>query len=311
VTYYSYASNLVAGDTNGSSDVFVRDLQLQTTERVSVDSGGTQGNGYSHLPSISADGRFVAYESNAPNLVAGDTNGAGDVFVRDRQGGTTERVSVDSGGGQGDGASNRPDISADGRFVAFESEATNLVAGDTNGWIDCFVRDRGPGGRGSDLCQAGTGSVITCPCSNPPASAPRGCDNSSPTGGAQLTSSGTASLAIDTVVFATNGERPTATSIVLQGNAVVSNGLPFGQGVRCVGGALKRLYAKTASGGSITAPQAGDPSVSARSAALGDPISAGSQRWYAVYYRDPIVLGSCPATSTFNITQTQAVIWAP
>jgi hypothetical protein len=114
---------------------------------------------------------------------------------------------------------------------------------------------------------------------------------------------------MDSLVFTTNAEKPTATSIVLQGNSLLPNGVVFGQGVRCVGGTLKRLYTKTASGGSISAPQAGDPSVSARSAALGDAISAGQSRWYLVYYRDPIVLGGCPASSTFNATQTAQVDW--
>jgi hypothetical protein len=81
--------------------------------------------------------------------------------------------------------------------------------------------------------------------------------------------------------------------------------------VRCAGGTLKRLYVKTASAGAITAPQGGDPSVSARSAALGDTLAAGSQRWYSVYYRDPTVLGACAANDTFNITQTQQITWAP
>jgi hypothetical protein len=105
----------------------------------------------------------------------------------------------------------------------------------------------------------------------------------------------------------------TATSIVLQGNAQIPAGAVFGQGVRCVGGALKRLYVKVASGGSITAPNTGlgDLSVSARSAQLGDPIPAGAIRYYLVYYRDPIVLGGCPAASTFNTTRSGAVTWWP
>jgi len=83
----------------------------------------------------------------------------------------------------------------------------------------------------------------------------------------------------------------------------------FGQGVRCVSGSLKRLYVKTASAGTITAPGPGDLSVHARSAALGDTIGAGSDRYYFAYYRDPIVLGGCPATSTFNATQAGKVTW--
>src|SRR5207244_3779910 len=110
--------------------------------RESVDSTGAQGNQESLFPSISADGRFVAFFSSATNLVAGDTNGSPDVFVHDRQTGVTERVSVDSTGTQGNSVSAFPAISADGRFVAFRSDATNLVAGDTNGVDDIFVHDR-------------------------------------------------------------------------------------------------------------------------------------------------------------------------
>jgi hypothetical protein len=216
-----------------------------------------------------------------------------------------------SSSGWANNSSHGPSISADGRVVAFDSTATNLVAGDTNGAADAFVREVWPGNPGTDLCQPGIGATMGCPCMNPPANAPRGCDNSSSTGGARLRSSGAPSLAFDTLVFVTDGEKPTATSILLQGSSEVASGLVFGQGVRCGGGALKRLFTKTAAGGSIAAPDfpAGDPSVSARSAALGDPIGAGTSRWYAVYYRDPSVLGFCPAASTFNISQTQRVDW--
>lgn len=144
VAFFSFASNLVSGDTNGAQDVFVRDRQAGTTERVSVTSGGTQGNGDSDSPKLSADGRFVAFRSSATNLMPGDTNGVDDVFVRDRQTGTTERVSVRSNGGQANGDSTFMVISSGGRFVAFQSAASNLVLGDTNGGWDVFVRDRGP-----------------------------------------------------------------------------------------------------------------------------------------------------------------------
>ncbi len=146
VAFSSLADNLVAGDTNGVVDVFVRDRVTGITDRVSVSGAGEQGNDWSNWPSISADGRYVAFMSTANNLVAGDTNGSWDVFVRDRVSGETERVSVSSAeveanGGSG-GAVNLLAISADGRYVAFLSEATNLVAGDTNGSNDVFVRDR-------------------------------------------------------------------------------------------------------------------------------------------------------------------------
>src|SRR5213078_1016671 len=123
---------------NGATDVFVRDRQTGMTERVSVASDGTQANNASSYPVLSADGRFVAFDSAATDLVAGDTNGVSDVFVHDRQTGTTERVSVASDGTEGNAASAGATLSADGRFVAFHSAATNLVAGDTNGTNDVF-----------------------------------------------------------------------------------------------------------------------------------------------------------------------------
>ena len=141
VAFYSSASTLVAGDTNGARDVFVRDLTTGTTTRVSVASDGTQGNSNSLNPSLSADGTRVAFESYASTLMAGDTNGTEDIFVRDLTTGTTTRVSVDNGGAQGNGNSIKPSLSADGSKVAFFSDASNLVAGDTNGRSDVFVRD--------------------------------------------------------------------------------------------------------------------------------------------------------------------------
>ncbi len=117
-----------------------------TTERVSVASDGTQGNSESFWSSISADGRYVAFHSDATNLVSGDTNGDVDVLVHDRQTGQTTRISVASDGSQGNGDSGYAFISADGRYVAFTSDASNLVSGDTNGYYDVFVHERGGGG---------------------------------------------------------------------------------------------------------------------------------------------------------------------
>ena len=131
-----------------------------TLERVSVGPGGVQADADSFLPVISPDGRYVAFGSNATNLVPGDTNGVKDVFLRDRQAGETERVSLGQGDVQGNAISYGVTMSADGRFVAFASYATNLVPGDTNGVHDIFVRDRtagttervnlGPGGAQAD-----------------------------------------------------------------------------------------------------------------------------------------------------------------
>ena len=110
---------------------------------MSVGAAGAEANGASGgFPAVSADGRFVAFASEATNLVANDTNGFGDVFVRDRQLGTTTIVSVATDGTPGNDESGYPMLDAGGRFVVFSSLASNLVSGDTNGVTDVFVRDR-------------------------------------------------------------------------------------------------------------------------------------------------------------------------
>jgi Tol biopolymer transport system component len=144
VAFSSKAIDLVATDTNSTtSDVFVRDLQLGNTILVSVNDAGTDsGNGKSYNHEITADGQFVAFSSEADDLVATDTNGTRDVFVRDLTRGTTTLVSVNEAGiDSGNAFSGYPTISANGRFVAFESNADDLVAMDTNGMSDVFVRN--------------------------------------------------------------------------------------------------------------------------------------------------------------------------
>jgi Tol biopolymer transport system component len=142
VAFPSDAHGLVAGDTNGVWDVFVRDRSRGRTIRASVRSSGAQANGRSNNLRVSDNGRFVVFESEASNLVRGDTNRATDVFVHDLRGGETTRISISSAGGHGNGPSSDPAISADGRFVSFSSEASNLVRGDTNHVSDVFVHDR-------------------------------------------------------------------------------------------------------------------------------------------------------------------------
>ena len=141
VAFDSMASNLVGADGNSVTDVFVHDSNSGITERVSLNSSGAQANGHSYDPSISANGRYVAFHSGATDLVSADSNPWKDVFVHDRLTGITTRISVDSAGGQGNGDSVNAAISADGRFVAFESVANNLVAADANGAWDIFVHD--------------------------------------------------------------------------------------------------------------------------------------------------------------------------
>jgi Tol biopolymer transport system component len=146
VAFRSESTGLVAGDTNGEDDIFVRDLMAGTTERVSVASNGAQGEspgdaGVEPGPRISGNGRYVSFVAAFDNLVPGDTNGVADVFVRDRVDGTTVLVSQSTSGALADGPSDIASISADGRYVAFSSVATNLVADDTNAASDVFVRD--------------------------------------------------------------------------------------------------------------------------------------------------------------------------
>ena len=145
MAFESIATDLVQDGTNGSTHIFVRDLVAGTTTLVSVDSSAIpiQGDGDSFFPSISGDGRYVAFESLANNLVTGDTNGRRDIFVRDLVAKTTTLVSVDSSAIpiQGDGDSFFPSISSDGRYVAFQSDASNLVDDDTNDITDIFVHD--------------------------------------------------------------------------------------------------------------------------------------------------------------------------
>ena len=143
IAFQSDASDLVDGDVNGVSDVFVRNLQTNETTLVSVsNSGSVAGDNSSVLASISGDGRFVAFTSDASNLVSNDSNGLADVFVRDLQENTTTLVSADSSGNaSGDGDSMAASISDDGQFIAFQSVATNLTSNDTNGTSDVFLRD--------------------------------------------------------------------------------------------------------------------------------------------------------------------------
>jgi Tol biopolymer transport system component len=177
VAFTSIASNLVRGETNKLPDVFVRDVHTGKTTRVSVTSAGRQGVGKkysngSNAPTISSDGRYVAFHSDMTNLVPRDTNGVFDIFVHDRLSGKTQRVSVSSAGAQsnaesGSGAS----FSSNDRYVAFSSLATNLVAHDRNGITDVFIRDLrkhrtqlvslGMHGQGDDASWVGLGAAFT------------------------------------------------------------------------------------------------------------------------------------------------------
>jgi len=146
IAYASDAANLLlsASDTNGFSDIYVHDKSNRRNTRVSVATSGTQADNNSLTPSITDDGRFIAFASDATNLIGAgnDTNGVRDIFLHDRQTNVTTRVSIDSGGAQADNNSQNPAISADGRFIVFSSDATNLIGTDTNGFRDIFLHDR-------------------------------------------------------------------------------------------------------------------------------------------------------------------------
>jgi len=148
IAFSSFASNLVISDTNNFSDVFIHDLATGETDQVSVSSDGTQGNGNSLNPKISANGQYITFESYATDLIAGDTNNycgvnfldnCKDIFVRDLMTSQTFRVSITHVGSEANGISLSPSISGDGNVVVFQSEASNLVSGDTNAQDDIFA----------------------------------------------------------------------------------------------------------------------------------------------------------------------------
>lgn len=143
IVFNSSATNLVAGDTNGQSDVFACVLATGVTERVSVSTAGVQGNQFSHYPDVSDDGRYVAFESGSNTLITGDTNSERDIFVHDRQTHVTTRASISTGGVQADTGCVTAAIAGDGSVVAWDTEATTLGPGDTNDALDVYVRDAG------------------------------------------------------------------------------------------------------------------------------------------------------------------------
>ncbi len=371
IVFDSLATNLVAGDTNGVRDVFVRDLQMGTTARISVTDSGAEGNGASAAGRFSGDGRFLAFESLASNLVPNDSNGVSDVFVKNLLTGELRLVSVSTSGMEGNGysggailgsiASNS--VSFDGRFVAFSSVATNLQAGDDinidifvhdqllhttervslapNGqelggsvvlpelsadareiammttdpaafpgdpslWMDVFVRVRDPAPPAS-YCD-GAGVIQPCPCGNNGLQA-HGCDNSAATGGAWLASGGSASLSADTLSIVSSGERVSSLTLFLQGSEP-STPTPWGGGLRCIGGTIRRLYSTIAGGGAASIPPPGHASISLRSFASGDAIEVGATRYYQAYYRDT-ASGFCPGGAHANASNGLAVVWGP
>jgi len=141
VVFQSDARNLVPSDHNSNADIFLYDYRTGLIEMISLNQSGLPGNSYSFEAEVSGDGRYVVFESDATDLVPNDTNGAIDIFVRDRQAGTTQRASVSTLGVEADRDCYSPTISGDGRFVAFQTKSGNLVAGDTDQNSDVFTHD--------------------------------------------------------------------------------------------------------------------------------------------------------------------------
>jgi Tol biopolymer transport system component len=316
VAFACDGTNLVANAPPGRVNLYVRDLQLGLTELESIATDGSPGNGDCESPCVSDDGRYVEYSSDATNLVPNDSNGFIDVFVRDRQRHATIRDSVNSQGIESDGDSVSAVISINGLYVCFESEATNLILNSGGGggnYPEVFLRERFGVPNAIDLCNPGAGGVRPCPCANPAGAGGRGCDNSEGAGGSALLASGGSFLSSDSLEFHVSGAPSDTLCVLLQGTQIFSSGVVFGQGVRCAGGAIKRLFARRALGDSVVVPdfERGDSQVSSRSAVLGDVVHAGESRYYFIAYRDRVVLGGCPATTRFNCTQTIQIAWSP
>ena len=162
------------------------------------------------------------------------------------------------------------------------------------------------------FCYPGSGNTIPCPCGNPPGAPFAGCNNSANTGGAVLSATSPGYLSADEVVLSVTGMLPHAACIVLQAPQPNVMGAAFGDGLLCLTGGILRLnqIPKQAAGGASSYPQAGDLSISARSAQAGQPIQPNSSRYYQVYYRDPANF-ACPSPATFNSSSGAAVFWFP
>jgi Tol biopolymer transport system component len=301
VAFYSDAADLVPGDTNALGDVFVKDTWTGAIERVSVSSGGAQGNWDAYYPRISADGRCVVFWSSADTLVTPDTNWQPDVFLHDRQSGTTERVSLTASGHEARGWTRFSALSEDGRFVAFESLAPNLDPPDLNNTWDVFVRDRV--GWYQRFCSGDGSAGAACPCANPGGSG-RGCANGLDPAGAQLSASGVP--AADDVVLVGSGLSGML-ALFLQGDLELGTPAVFGRGLRCIGGNLLRLYSAPVGGLAASAPAPGQPSLRARSAELGDTLPPGATRAYQVWYRDAVP-GGCGSAPT-NVSNALRIHW--
>jgi hypothetical protein len=304
VTYCSVANNLVAGDTNAQWDLFARDIAAGVTTRLNVQPSGAQADSYVRSPTaLTADGRFVLYASLSTNLVAGDTNGFQDIFLRDRALGVTERVSLDYNGGELNSDCFVPHMTPDKRVITYTSTASDVVPGDTNGFRDIFASTLGPVvGPSTPFC-FGDGSGTACPCGNA-GSAGNGCASSVNAAGANLATTGVASVANDTFALLGSG-MPSSSVLYFQGTTRQNGGLgaAFGDGLRCAGGTVVRLQTKANVGGASQYPDAGETAISIRGG-----CAVGDVRTYQAWYRNSAAF--CTA-ATFNLTNGIEATWAP
>lgn len=275
VAFTSAASDLTVPDTNGKLDVFVFDVATLGVTRASVGPHGEQGDGDSRAPSLSADGNVLAFQSAATNLVPGHVDPFDDVFVRDLPSEITIPVSVSTGKELGNGASSNPRISADGRKVAFSSFATNLVVDDNLAHGDAFVRDLdseitrrvsvGAQPADADVFSSGLSangrfitliSAATNLLAGPPATTTGGyladlgpgCSASNfctaianSTGNpASISATGDASFLLDNFTLACVDLPTTTVGVFFSGTSAIDPGVPFGNGLLCVGGSIVR-----------------------------------------------------------------------
>lgn len=312
IGFYSSDPALVADDADLLRNFFVLERATGRIERVDTSSTGVPGAsgpptafGLTGRMTMSRDGRLVAFNSDAPNLAPGDANGLRDVQVRDRAEAATHIVSRAPSGATGNGQSTRTALSADGRWIAFQSAASNLVANDANGAMDIFVA-RVPSAAAT-FC-AGDGGAAPCPCGNFGA-ARRGCAHSADPRGARLAATGLASVAHDGVALLAIGLPPNAPVVLLQSIEAAGGGfgVAFGDGLRCLGGSIVRLGARQAGAtGQLAfgAGIAGDPRLSV---AGGAPATGGTRR-YQAYYRNA---ASYCTSSSFNLSNGLSLEWIP
>jgi hypothetical protein len=273
-------------------------LILRRWKRWASRDGYQEGNNYAYQATLSADGNRVAFTSAASNLTP-TGSGIQTVYLRDRSLGTVERWGENLAGGVSFSGSADACLDNDGYRMAFGSLAS-LVASDVNGMIDIYVTGCGP--QGTSYCG---GSTVVCPCANS-GSAGRGCENSSSTGGALCQAFGTPSVSTDEVFLVSYGTGATVPVLFFQGESLLGGGagLPFGDGVRCVGTNIQRLGVKIAVGGYAEYGSGSDTPISVQGAV----VIIGGTRYYQAWYRDSAAY--CTA-GTFNVSNAVEINWLP